>query len=259
MFIHPTATSNTAHPASARGGFTLIEVLAALALMMVVMAGVYGISGAAVELGRSMSDARVIETRVTNFVTVWRDYFETLPPDIRFTGGVNKTAHNGAGTLRIEGGKPPFAWHRALQLAPAVELAVENAGSGAMRLVVRHLREPERPLRPGDYEVMAEMPLLEDLDYMNWQYYDAEERKWFNNWDPEKRPKPPLFLRVRFRLLRDARVHEHVFWVANDLAEGINPNAMPAQGGPSANGNTPTNNTAAPVNATNRTATAPLR
>jgi prepilin-type N-terminal cleavage/methylation domain-containing protein len=69
MFIHLKARSNRT------GGFTLLEVLAAMALITFVIGGVYGISGSAVELGRSMSEARIVDTRVTNFVAVWRDYF----------------------------------------------------------------------------------------------------------------------------------------------------------------------------------------
>ena len=80
MFIHPKAPFE--RPLTVRsGGFTLLEVLVAMALITFVIGGVYGISGAAVELGRSMSEARVVETRVTNFVSVWRDYFEDMVAD----------------------------------------------------------------------------------------------------------------------------------------------------------------------------------
>jgi prepilin-type N-terminal cleavage/methylation domain-containing protein len=219
MFTHRKAASNPDRKAF-RAGFTLLEVLAAMALIMLVIGGVYGISGAAVELGRSMSEARIVETRVTNFVSVWRDYFENLPPDIRFSAGVEKVARGGAGALMIEGGPMPFAWHQALRMAEAVEFRVEAAADRQLTLMVRHLQKPERPVRPDDYEVVAELPLLEGLEEMRWQFYEPLDEEWFSNWDPNKRPEPPLFLRMQFRLSEDPRTHEHVFWVANDLQRG---------------------------------------
>lgn len=231
MFTHPRARFDGGGGAAAvrvrvdagevraRGGFTLLEVLAAMALMTFVIGGVYGISGSAVELGRSMSEARVIETRVTNFVSVWRDYFESLPPEIRFSAGVEKTGRGGSGALMVEGGPMPFAWHPLLRQAEAVEFRVER-GEGGLALVVRHLRKPERPMRPEDYEVVAELPLLEGLKEMTWQFYEPVDGEWFANWDPKKRPEAPLFVRVRFQLGEDPRRHEQVFWVANDLERG---------------------------------------
>ena len=232
MFIHPKALykpeqagqqvgrSRRGAARKGRAGFTLLEVLAAMVLIMLVIGGVYGISGAAVELGRSMSEARIVETRVTNFVAIWRDYFENLPPDIQFSAGVEKVDRGGSGAILIEGGPMPFAWHAALRQAEAVEFRVEYDANRKLALVVRHLQRPERPTRPGAYEVIAEMPLLEGVEEMKWQFFEPVDEQWFSNWDPKRRPEPPLFLRMRFRLTEDSRTHEHVFWVANDLQRG---------------------------------------
>lgn len=232
MFIHPKAhckplivgqkVGRTRSRAFAlgRAGFTLLEVLAAMALIMLVIGGVYGISGAAVELGRSMSEARIVETRVTNFVAVWRDYFENLPPDIRFSAGIEKVDRGGSGALMIEGGPMPFAWHPQLRQADAVEFRVEYDANRKLVLMVRHLQRPERPTRPGAYEMIAEMVLLEGVEEMKWQFFEPVDDQWFSNWDPKKRPEPPLFMRMRFRLSEDSRAHEHVFWVADDLERG---------------------------------------
>ena len=216
MFIPRKATFNL-RPIASRRAFTLLEVLAAMALITFVIGGVYGISGSAVELGRSMSEARVIETRLTNFVSVWRDYFETMTPEIRFSAGVEKTTHGGPGAILIEGGSMPFAWHPLLRQAEAVEFSVQR-GEVGQSLMVRHLRKPERPKQPGEYEIIAQMPLLEGLEKMHWQFYEPVDDEWFSNWDPKKRPEAPLFMRLTFQLQEDPRQHEHVFWLANDLA-----------------------------------------
>ena len=39
-----------------------------------------------------MNEARVAETRITNFVNQWRDYLETMPPGIQLTAGAEKVS-----------------------------------------------------------------------------------------------------------------------------------------------------------------------
>jgi len=53
------------------------------------------------------------------------------------------------------------------------------------------------------------------------QYYDAGEKKWFSAWNPEKRPAPPLFMRLHFAFHADPREHEFTFWIANDLQPAV--------------------------------------
>jgi prepilin-type N-terminal cleavage/methylation domain-containing protein len=77
MCIRPTARSKAA--------FTLLEVILAMALIGLILGGVYGVANATLQLGKSMNEARVAETRITNFVNQWRDYLETMPPGIQLT------------------------------------------------------------------------------------------------------------------------------------------------------------------------------
>lgn len=211
MCIHPTARSEAS-------GFTLIEVLLALALVGLVISGVMGVADGAIQLGKSMNAARVTETRISNFVTQWRDYFENVPPGITLTAGAEKVARGSSGNLFIVGSQMPFCWDSRFKLADAVEFGlVRTRGEKTLDLVVRHLRHLARAGRADQFDTLAELPLLENLTRMQWQFYDAEEKKWFADWDPKRRPNPPLFIRLRFTFLNDPRTHEHTFWVANDL------------------------------------------
>lgn len=190
----------------------------ALGLITLVLGGVYGIADGSLRLGASMSKARLMETRVSHFTMTWRDYLENLPPGIRLTAGLEKGARGSAGALLIEGGPAPFAWSQALAVADAVEFAVvRGEREKSLTLLVRHLKLLEKPTPLASYELMAELPLLQHLKTFRASYYDAGEKKWFASWDPDKRPAPPLFMRLNFAFLDDAREHELVFWIANDL------------------------------------------
>jgi prepilin-type N-terminal cleavage/methylation domain-containing protein len=212
MCIRPTARSKAA--------FTLLEVVLAMALIGLILGGVYGVANGTMQLGKSMSEARVAETRITNFVNQWRDYLETMPPGIQLTAGAEKVARGSSDNLFILGGHMPFAWDRRLKLADAVEFdLVRHAGGKGLDLIVRHLKKPLQARSPDQLDTLAELPILEGLKQMQWQFYEPVEKKWFTSWDPAKRPQPPLFMKLRFSFTADPREHEYTFWIANDLSQ----------------------------------------
>lgn len=212
MFIRRTARSDAS-------GFTLLEVLLALVLVGLVLSGVFGVADGAMQLGKSMNAARVSETRISNFVTQWRDYFETVPPGIVVAAGAEKAARGASGNLFIAGSQMPFVWDQRLKTADAVEFGlVRERGEKTLNLVVRHLKRPPKARNPDQFDTIAELPILEKLTKMQWQFYSPEDKRWFVDWDPKKRPSPPLFIKLKFSFLNDPREHEYTFWVANDLS-----------------------------------------
>lgn len=221
MCIRPAVPSKAA--------FTLIEVIMAMALIGFILSAVYGVANASLQLGKSMSTARVAETRISNFVTQWRDYFETMDPGVQISAGLEKAARGASGNLFIAGGHMPFAWQRQLRLADAVEFGVvRNRESKDLSLVVRHLKLNPKARTQGEYNTISELPILEGLSQMQWQFYEPVEKKWFTSWDPKKHPQPPLFMKLKFAFKAEPREHEYTFWVANDLAQVSTPQAAPA-------------------------------
>lgn len=234
MFIHPTAPRQTAR------GFTLLEVIAALALISLIIGGVYGVADGSLKLGTSMNKARIAEMRVSNFVHQWRDWLENVPPTLRLSSGLDKVKRGAAGTLLVEGGPAPFVWTSSLRLADAVEFAtVRGAEPKSLTLLVRHLKRLEKPTAMDAYEQIAELPLLTGLKEFKTQFYAAEDKRWFSTWNPDKRAAPPLFMRMQFTFLNDPREHEATFWIANDLV-GRGQGGQGGQGGqPSTGQETP--------------------
>jgi hypothetical protein len=201
-----------------------------MALITFVIGGVYGIAHGAMELGKSMADSRVHETRVTNFVTAWREYLETLPPQARITVGEKPSRKFGRGSLLIENGSVPFAWTPGVKLAPAVEFKIERStkNRNELELHVLHLYLNERAKAADDYKVIASLPLLEGLRSFRWEFYDAVEEEWITLW--EDKPTPPLFLKLQFGFMREPQDYEYVFWISggNHINE-----VRPGQGGAS--------------------------
>lgn len=219
MFTPPTARSLRARHQAPQQGFTLLEVIAALALITLIIGGVYGVADGALKLGTSMNRARTVELRVSNFVHQWRDWLENVPPTVRLTSGLERARRGAAGTLLVEGGTAPFAWTSSVRLADAVELAtVRGDEPKSLTLLVRHLKRLEKPTLLDTYEQIAELPLLTGLREFRTQFYSAPDKRWYSSWDPDKRGAPPLFMKLEFAFVNDPRLHEITFWIANDLA-----------------------------------------
>lgn len=211
MFIHHAAYN----PTASRRGFTLLEVIAALALITLIIGGVYGLADGALKLGASMSRARLMEQRVDAFVSQWRDWLEAAPPEFRLDAGLAKVRRGAAGALLVEGGMMPFIWRRDLRLAEAVEfVTVRGEPKGSLTLQVNHLKRLEKPTAMDEFETLAELPLLTGLKTFETQYYDAQQKRWYSSWDSRKRESVPLFMRLKFSFLSDPREHEVTFWVA---------------------------------------------
>ena len=215
MYIRPTALTEARARSS---GFTLLEVIAAMALIVFLIGGVYAVGGGAVTLGASMSKSRIFETRINSFVSVWREYLETLPPGIRFSAKDK--------TLRIENGPVPFAWHRAVRRADAVDFTVERGPEGRA-FTVRHLKRPQKPTQPDEYKLISELPILEGLSSCDWEFYEPVKKEWTSTWDAKKRPQAPLFMRLNFAFEGDPRRFGFTFWVANDIAPPPPPPGAP--------------------------------
>jgi hypothetical protein len=253
MCIHPTAKTRSGRglgssspqskiqnlKSKIQSGFTLIEVIAAMALMMFVVGGVYGIANGAMELGKSMSDNRIHETRITNFVSSWRDYLENLPPGAKLTVGEKPSRKFGRGSLLIENGTVPYAWNPAVRLSPAVEFKLERSENvrNALDLHVVHLHRNERPTANDDYKVVADLPLLEGLREFKWEFYDAQEEKWVTLW--EDQPTPPLFLRLKFGFITESRSYEYTFWISGGNHINETPGGAPPPQGSFPNGPPP--------------------
>ena len=197
-----------------RGGFSLLEVIAAMTLIIFLMGGVYGIADGTLRLGASMGTARVNEARLMNFTGQWRSYLENLPAGTRLTAGAGRTASKDEARLLFENGGAPFAWSRAARAAAAVEIAVVRESTSAANLVVRHLKRAERASSSDGYFIIAEMPLLQGVQICAWEFCDPVNNVWTGEWKETSRV--PSFMRLRWQCAGEAAAHEEVFWISGE-------------------------------------------
>ena len=222
MFIHRPKNKQRL-----KAAFSLLEVLVAMALIMMVIGGVFAIADGALSLGAAMNAASLREMRVAAFEDQLRTFLANVNAKTRF-----ETAGSGEEkTLLIKHGGAPFAWQRSSQLADMVAFTLDAEDRKNAVLLVQHFKLPKSELKTSDEpKRLSSVDLLDGIRLWNWELYHEKEKVWKTSWsfkDPA-----PLFVRLTFGLNSDSRDFTYTFWVSKDGiaggAEGTPPAPNPA-------------------------------
>ncbi|NNE92283.1 MAG: prepilin-type N-terminal cleavage/methylation domain-containing protein [Verrucomicrobiales bacterium] len=162
-------------------GFTLLEVVAGLAIVGLLLGGVYGVANGALQLGKQSGDSRKQEVRATNFSKFLRSGFSRLGPE----AGIELTAEG----LVISGGPVPFPVgpHTATADSAALVFADET-------VFLAHFNNRIQ---------ISEIRLLETVEDLSWECQDPETGTWVSKFQG----RPEL---IRLTINREGAEH---FWI----------------------------------------------
>ncbi len=176
--------------------FTLIEVIAAMAIILLLVGGIYSIANGALLLSRNSAEARLADLRVSNLLELWRRQFENLPAKARLS---TEPGEQGA-WLKLDGTTGQLAWTTALADADAMTFGI----SSGRQLVLEQWRKSQR---------LATVVLLPEIEACRWDFFDPVEGKWIEGGWPHTARRPQLAA-VTFQLSRDPGPQRHVFRIA---------------------------------------------
>jgi type II secretory pathway pseudopilin PulG len=213
-----------ARPVSRAVGFTLIEVVCALAILIFLFGGVYGIANGALTLSRSSNEARTQELRLSNLDAMLRAAFEDLATSTQFQLEAVEDARQL--TLMCEQGSCPLTWQNKGTPADRLALRLEpDPGKrGTKRLVIEHWQT----LPSGQVQSIGKLPLLGGLSEVNWRLFDAQSDQWEDNWPLQK--GRPLLAELTIATDNQPGPQRMVFWI---------PSYAPPQAAAAANSTVP--------------------
>jgi len=181
-------------------GFTMIEVVCALALMIFLFGGIYGIANGMLTLCRSSSDARTMELRLNNLDALLRGGFEALPRGATFelTSDGKLTLHDAPGVL---------SWAGALDVGGTVVMKIEDdpVRKGRSRLMLEHWRESKTTGR----RLLGRLKILNDLESAGWRLLNLKTSEWEGLWFPAQ--GRPALAEFTFRMAGDSESQRMVF------------------------------------------------
>lgn len=201
-------------------GFTLIEIVLGMAILGLIVSGIYAVAVGTVKLSNAVSESQNEEIRLNNFLRLLRRNFERMPG-------------NAGITMLPQGGNPEefdvvfynyplaFYWPSVPAGSSRVVLMSRKSSRGTLDVGLLYLDEEA----PEDYRSgmggINQMPglwlgLMSDVIQFEWNFFDetlGDAGEWVELWeDPERRPGI-----VRLNLLfygqgLDEGV-ESIFWI----------------------------------------------
>ncbi len=186
-FIDPTLLDRK----KISGGFTLLEVIAGLAITMLLIGGVYSIANGALELGVRSSGARKAAVREMNFTKVMRSTLARLGP------GVEVSLSPAHLTLAGETGILDVGGETALADTVGFDFRGDNA------VWVSHYKEGMK---------LSELRLIGEFTRFVWECQDPVSGNWVRDWYVTGELRPEL---IRLRTIRGDLEETEVFWIPN--------------------------------------------
>jgi prepilin-type N-terminal cleavage/methylation domain-containing protein len=177
-------------------GFTLLEIVLGVAIIGLIVSGIYAVAVGTVELSNAVSESQNEEIRLHNFLRLLRRNFERFPGN----AGITMVPVNG---------NPPeadvvfynyplaFYWPSVPAGSARVVLMSRRSSRGTLDVGLLYLDEEA----PEDYRSAmgsaSQLPglwlhLLSDVILFEWTFFDeslGEAGEWVDYWeDPQKRP-----------------------------------------------------------------------
>lgn len=219
-------------------GFTLLEIVIALAVFLIIMAGVFAIAKGSMELSSELTQTQERAMTRQNFIEFLRTSFRRLPGEAEITLSLENQRGTYVPTINIFNGGDAFSPGPSQPPESSVELFSQQMAGDYMRVGLRILddqqtqaqRSGRAPRRSGTGAAAeAVLPLIERVARFEWKFYNPGTQRWEETWKP---PARPLFAELSL-MLDDAIPTRMVFWIppiTKRLPVAGQPGAAPSLG-----------------------------
>lgn len=212
MNTNPTSSTRNS-------GFTLIELVMAMALMAMLVGMVFGTARTSLALGNAIVETQNKEMLHQAFLELLSHRFSTLPGNTRFDLKVSDSGSHYISDLTLQNVPLSFTWGGQARIAKSVQISTVKKRSGYLDIVLRYYENEilENSAAPAnsstkDKEPFAEIVLLTDVAFFEWRILDGRSMEWQYDWDQQGR----LPLQVELTLAIGAKGEEirQIFWIA---------------------------------------------
>jgi prepilin-type N-terminal cleavage/methylation domain-containing protein len=173
-------------------GFTLFEVMMAIAIFVILVGGIYMAVSSAISASVHLGSVQMEARQQTSFVRFLRDGFLNLPAGAKISLLTRDMGQRGRMVeLVIERASGAFETGVLETQGSGVVLAVIPDGKGAstfsMQRFVSGLSEKERD---QNLEAGSWLRVLEEVRTVRWRFWDKQEQKFIETWDRgDERPE----------------------------------------------------------------------
>ena len=213
----PSKTRNQEPRTRNHSGFTLLEIVIALAVFLIIMAGVFAIAKGSMELSSDLTQTQERAMTRQNFIEFLRTSFRRLPGEAEITLSLENQRGTYVPTINIFNGGDAFSPGPSQPPEASVEMFAQQMAGDYMRVGLRILddqqtqaqRSGRAPRRSGAGAADSILPLIDKVAQFEWKFYNPATQRWEENWKP---PARPLFAELSL-MLDDAIPTRMVFWI----------------------------------------------
>ena len=176
-----------------RQAFTLIEMVLAMAILALLVSGIFAISSGSLRMSRELTEAQERAMLHDNFLEFCRRSFQQLPSHARLSLALQSTGGYYLPSLVIDDPGPSFAPFGAMPPEARIVLSIgEQRGGGLSASLQAWQPDEAKALRanlPAAQPKAAPLLLLERLAKCEWRFLDGRTQRWQTVWKEAERPR----------------------------------------------------------------------
>lgn len=207
---------HTARPRNS--GFTLLELVMAMAILSIIVGMVFGTARTSLALGNTIIKTQNEEMLHQAFFELLSQRFSALPGNTRFDLKVEDSGSHYISDLTLQNVPMSFTWGGEDRIAKAVQISTVKRRSGYLDVVLRYY---ENEILEGsestfgssslDTEPFAEIVLMEDVAFFEWRVLDGRSMEWQFDWEIQGRL--PLQIELTMAIGAQGEEIRQIFWV----------------------------------------------
>ena len=202
--------------AARAGGFTLLEITMSLALLMILIGGIFKVAGASFQVSGKVTEKGQQEMHVASFFDLLRRNFGAMPGNGKLTMELPNSLGSSGYEAEIVLKDYPlaFSWGGVAAGSERVLIVAEKGPLGGTQVRIRYLNEEESESHEGGGlgpDEGQSLVLISGIREMKWQFFDQREEEWLEEWDEEARRPSLIELNIDFFGLSEPI--RAVFWI----------------------------------------------
>ncbi|GAB4247215.1 MAG: hypothetical protein OHK005_13300 [Candidatus Methylacidiphilales bacterium] len=162
-------------------GFTLIEVIVSISVLVIVSGSVFLIMRAALEGSAALESTQLEFQREETLRRVLDRMFRELPAGVRLTA-LAREGDAGATQVELARFDPLEPWRRTRDPLKEAALTLQEQANGLYTFGVRLTDPAVRGLESGAAEGQEFFPLMRDLRVVTWRFFSMETQEWVASW-----------------------------------------------------------------------------
>ncbi|MEZ5325544.1 MAG: type II secretion system protein [Verrucomicrobiales bacterium] len=222
-------------------GFTLVEVVLGLALMALLVGGVFAVARGSLKVAAEVTENQQYSMKIHSYLELLRRTFEGTPGNGQVLLRPLDSRGSESEIAFIEY-PMAFAWSGIPAGARAIVLRTANSPNGWLESRIFYLDEEQADEYINDKRLDESAPSLMIMDQMKmlqWRVYDQRNEEWVTEWD-EKTARPSL-IELNVQFLDGSNPVSVVFWIPTvvnpeQVVRSINTGTPGAGGAPGAGG-----------------------